>query len=103
MIIYGSKSSHVNSASLRDVSCPHCETVGQMGMSVFSSYAHIFWIPLFPYSKKVYASCNHCKAGYELKEMPPELMNRCITFRNAHKSPLWQFAGLIAIGIVIIF
>ena len=102
MIIYGSKSSHLNSTSLEDATCPNCESVGQMFMSVYSNYAHVFWIPFFPFSKKVYASCNHCKATYTLNELPPELKDRCYTFQKSQKKPLWQFAGLAGIILCII-
>ena len=102
MIIYGSKSSHVNSALLGDATCPHCETTGQMVMSVFSNYAHVFWIPLFPLTKKVVATCNHCKAFYELKDMPPEIKDQCYTYKKAQKKPLWQFLGLAGIAFLIV-
>ena len=102
MIIYGSKSSHVNTASLEDATCPHCDTTGQMEMSVYSDYAHIFWIPMLPFSKKVIASCRHCKAAYDLKEMPPELKDRCYTYQKSQKSPLWQYLGLAVIAFFII-
>jgi len=103
MIIYGSRSSHVKSAFLDDAVCPSCETAGQMVMSTFARYAHVFWIPLFPLSKKVYANCNHCKAEFELSDMPPDLRNQCVKFRKAQKFPIWHFSGLIAVCLFILY
>ena len=103
IIFYGSKSSHVKSAYLDDAVCPSCETSGQMVMSVFAFYAHVFWIPLFPLYKKVYANCNHCQAAYELKEMPQDLRDQCVKFRRGQRFPIWHFAGLIAICLIILF
>ena len=103
IIFYGAKSSHVKSAFLDDAVCPSCDTAGQMVMSVFANYAHVFWIPLFPLYKKVYAHCNHCNAEYELKEMPPDLRNQCVKFRRAQRFPIWHFPGVIAICLVILY
>ena len=102
MIISGSKSSHLKSASLEGASCPHCNTTGQMIMSVYSKYVHIFWIPVLPLSKKVYAKCNHCKANYELNELPPEIKQRCYLFGLGQKYPLRHFFGLIGMGVCVI-
>ena len=103
IIFYGSKSSHLKSAFLDDAVCPSCETAGQMVMSVFAFYAHVFWIPLFPLYKKVYANCNHCNAEYELKEMSPDLRTQCVKFRKAQKFPIWHFLGVAAVCLFIIF
>ena len=103
IIFYGSKSSHVKSAVLDDAVCPSCENEGQMVISVFAFYAHVFWIPLFPLYKKVYANCTHCNAEYELKEMPPDLRNQCVKFRKAQKFPIWHFSGVIAVCLFILY
>jgi len=103
IFFYGTRSSHVKSEPLDYAVCPSCETEGELIMSTYSRYAHVFWIPLFPMSKKVYASCNHCKTTLELPDMTPDLKSQCIKFRKAQKFPVWQFFGVAAICILIIF
>ena len=103
IIFYGAKSSHIKSEYSDDGVCLACDTPGQMIMSVFANYAHVFWIPLFPLYKKVFANCNHCNAVFELKEMPPDLRNQCVKFRKAQKFPVWHFAGVIAVIVFILY
>jgi hypothetical protein len=103
IIFYGSKSSHVKSEYSEDGVCPSCETSGQMIMSTYSIYAHVFWIPLFPLYKKVYATCNECESVYELNEMPPDLRAQCVKFRRAQRFPIWNFAGVIAVTLIIAY
>jgi hypothetical protein len=103
IIFYGTKSSHVKSESSEVGVCPSCETYGQMITSVYANYAHVFWIPLFPLYKKVYATCEHCETVFELNEMAPDLRNQCVKFRRRQRFPLWHFTGIITVCCVILF
>ncbi|GAB2966962.1 hypothetical protein GCM10027048_42000 [Hymenobacter coalescens] len=72
MIIYGTNGSHVRTEPLPGTACPACRAPDQMQASLFSRYAHIYWIPLLPYSKPAVAECLHCRGNWELGELPPE-------------------------------
>jgi len=67
MIIYGTNGAHVRTAPLPGVACPSCATSDALQLSVFSRYAHIYWIPLFPYSKPTVAQYGHCQQAWEEK------------------------------------
>lgn len=94
MIIYGTNGAHVRTAPLPDAACPGCATSGTLQLSVFSRYAHIYWIPLFPYSKPAVLQCGHCQQAWEEKHVPSELREPARTLRKETRAPLWHWSGL---------
>ena len=59
MIVYGWNSKNVKNFDLPNSKCDQCGATGKKG-SIHYRYAHIFWIPLFPYKKVAATQCNHC-------------------------------------------
>lgn len=103
MIIYGSKAVHLKTASSKTATCPSCGTQGSLTFSVFRKHAHIFWIPLFPIGKKGVSQCQHCKNVLETKEMPEPIKREYENLKSETKGPIWQFAGLGLIAILIVW
>lgn len=103
MIIYGSKAVHLKTASSKTATCPSCGTQGSLTFSVFRKHAHIFWIPLFPIGKKGVSQCQHCKNVLEMKEMPEPIKREYENLKSETKGPIWQFAGLGLIAILIVW
>lgn len=103
MIIYGSRAVHLKSAESKLAICPSCKTQGSLIFSVFRKHVHVFWIPLFPIGKKGVSQCQHCKSTLETKEMPEPIKREYDNFKNEANGPLWQFAGLGLIAILIIW
>ena len=68
MIIFGTKASNIGSFDVPKSKCEYCELESTQRISVFGKYAHIFWIPIFPTSKKAIAECTHCKRTIEQKD-----------------------------------
>ncbi len=101
MIIYGSKAVHLKTEISKTATCPSCGTQGSMTFSVFRKHAHIFWIPLFPIGKKGVSQCQHCKNVLETKEMPEPIKREHENLKSETKGPIWQFAGLGLIAILI--
>ena len=101
MIIYGSKAVHLKTAQSKTATCPSCGTQGSLTISVFRKHAHVFWIPLFPIGKKGVSQCQHCKNILETKEMPEPIKRECENLKNESKGPIWQFAGLVVIAVLI--
>ncbi|WP_299435725.1 zinc-ribbon domain-containing protein [uncultured Aquimarina sp.] len=99
MIIYGSRAVHIKSEQSKTAICPSCSTQGSLTLSVFRRHAHIFWIPLFPIGKKGISQCQHCKNVLKTKEMPEPIRREYDILKNKTKGPIWQFAGL---GILIV-
>jgi hypothetical protein len=101
MIFYGTNGSHVRTAPLPGVACPNCATPDSLNASVFSRYAHIYWIPLFPYSKPIVAQCSHCQQAWEEKAMPAEIKAPAKALKQDTRSPLLHWAGLGVIAVLI--
>ena len=101
MIIYGTKAVHLNSARAESVLCTNCSTKGSIIISVFRQHAHIFWIPLFPIGKKGVSQCANCKNTYTSSEMPQSIKAEYNKIKGDVKGPIWQFAGLVIIAIVV--
>ncbi len=103
MIIYGTKSVHLKTQQPPTLVCPSCASQGTTAISVFRKHAHIFWIPLFPIGKKGISQCQHCSMVLWAKEMPEQIKRACFNLKKESKGPLWQFSGLVLIGIFIVF
>lgn len=104
MLIYGSNATHVESVEIDSLACPDCNTKGSIVLSVFSKYAHLFWIPTFPIGKKGAAECQHCKKIMDPKEMPEDLKFEYDNLKSEAQTPPWHFTGLaLIVGFIIWF
>lgn len=103
MIFYGTRATNIKNGQIRNVTCPNCETNTSMTYSVFGKYAHIYWIPLFPYKKVGVTECNECKKTFEFKELPAEIQTKLTREKenNPPKYPIWYFSGLFIIVLLI--
>jgi hypothetical protein len=103
MIIYGTRATHQKSIILERENCTHCNTKGTVLLSVFAKYAHVFWIPFFPLGRRAVSQCQHCKHVLETSQMPQDYKNYYETIKAEIKVPIWQFAGLAVVALIIIF
>ena len=100
MIFYGTKGSNLFNGKIINTNCSHCNEVATMTYSVFAKYAHIYWIPVFPYKKLTFVECNNCKMTFEQKEFSGEITTKLEREKekNGKKMfPLWMFSGAIII------
>ncbi|GAA4035655.1 hypothetical protein GCM10022409_20480 [Hymenobacter glaciei] len=100
MIIYGSKGSHLRTAPLAGTSCPACNTPEAMKASVYARYAHVYWIPLFPFSKAAMAQCDHCQQAWEEKSLPTQLQPVVRELKKSTRFPLWTWAGVAVFAVI---
>jgi len=100
MIIFGTGSRVLSSSKLADADCPAC---GQKALSahVYSKYFDLFWIPVFPYSKKAVIECSHCKFTGEEKEIPMMALGDVIELKQRTKTPAWLFVGSFLLAALI--
>ena len=94
MIIYGTKGAHVRTAPLPASNCPACATFGSVKTSIFSRYAHVYFIPFFPFSKAAVTQCDHCQQAWEEKTLPTELHPAVRDIKKSTRFPLWSWAGI---------
>ena len=95
MIIYGTKPVHLKTTKFPRATCTNCNTQGSLKFSIYSSHFHIFWIPIFPYGKKGFSECEHCKQGLKLKKMPESYKREYDKLKDEVRTPVWQFSGLV--------
>ena len=101
MIIYGTRATHLKSVQLPNETCPNCNTKGSMVMSVFSRYAHIFWLPTFPVGRRGGSQCTNCQQVLEPKQMPTFLKLQYDQLIGQTKIPLWSWSGLaLIVGLI---
>lgn len=99
MIFYGTRASTLKNGQIINVDCPNCNTNSTMTYSVFGKYAHVYWIPLFPFEKITAAECNSCKKTYLYKELPQSIQTKLDREKEKHgiKLPIWMFSGVFLI------
>ena len=101
-MIYGYRATQTGQFLVHNTICQHCDMTEPQRVSVYSKYAHILWIPLFPFSKVKVAECTSCLRTIKGKEFPSDLRAQADEKLRAVKNPKWQFAGLFIIGALIL-
>lgn len=102
MIIYGWKSTGIGQAQIPEP-CPNCSTENSVQMHVFKKYAHVFWIPLFPFGNTAVTECDHCKQVLRKNEFPAQFKERYERVKAEAKNPIWTWSGLGLLAVLIIF
>lgn len=103
MIFYGTRASNLHNGKINHVTCPNCEKETSMTYSVFGKYAHVYWIPFFPYSKVSITECDSCKRTFEATELPDSIRQKLKVENERHsiKYPIWFFSGLFIIAALV--
>lgn len=98
MIFFGTKGKVIAGEQMLGTQCPDC------GNSQFTSfgilrYFHLYWIPVFPTSKKIGMECANCKQTLMDNDVPAHLADqiRSGVFTAGRMLPM--FSGLIILAI----
>jgi len=70
---------------------------------LLTSAFSIFWIPLFPIGRLGISQCQHCKQVLEDGSMSNDLKRAYNNLKAETKAPIWQFAGLGLIAVIVAF
>ncbi|MBC7774464.1 MAG: zinc-ribbon domain-containing protein [Phycisphaerae bacterium] len=103
MFVFGKKDTTLRSERMFGKKCPNCSAAGTTEMRVLAQYVHFYWIPFFPLSKKGVSQCEQCKQKLEFKDMPSSFQMEYEAMRDEVKAPIWHFAGLGALAILLAF
>ena len=103
MIIYGTNGTLVRTAPLPGVACPFCTTADTLKFSLYGRYAHIYWIPLFPYSRPAVVQCSHCQQAWDGKTLPAALQNPVRALKKQTRIPLWHWSGIALAGVALVW
>lgn len=101
MIIYGrSGAKNVQTKSIPHISCPSCEA-DMLEASIYSTYAHVYWIPLFSLGKKSFVQCCNCGKEFSKKERPVQAENKILELKSQYRIPVWHFAGVFLLAFMV--
>lgn len=100
MIIYGTGTKNLGTKRIPGVKSPYDETQDIEIIGV-AKYAHIFWIPLFPYSKKVYPYCPSSQIEIHKNDIPQRTVDKIKEVKKTMKTPVYLYAGLIILALLI--
>ena len=92
MIIYGWNNRVIKESSFDKLACPHCENENAK-IKVVGFYFHIFWIPLFPYKKKLFYECDHCKHTVEDANLADQFKEVLGKLKQSVKFPKYMYSG----------
>lgn len=98
MLIFGKQASKIGTVKLFNTKCNYCENKDTQIVSIYSKYAHLFWIPMFPIGEVLVVECNHCKKTVSKNEITKEILNAYELEKNNVKKPLWLWSGLLILG-----
>ena len=100
MIIYGTNGKHYATHELPATPCPVCQAPNALRVDLVSRYAHVYWIPFFPYQKIAVTQCANCQAAWTEKELTPDLAPAVRATKKQSRAPFWNWAGLLLIAAV---
>jgi len=100
MIIYGTRGTLLATTTIFE-DCVGCKAKNSVQMFVYQQHAHIFWIPTFPIGKTGATQCMQCQLVFKKKEFSPSLKSHYEHLKSNQRTPLWTFAGLGIIAILI--
>ncbi len=101
MIVYGTGSKDLGEQFIPNETCPHCGAHNKIHIHGIARYFDVFWIPIFPFSKKVITICHSCEKEIEKKDASFSLIDKIGLEKSSFSLPIYLFSGLILIGLAI--
>lgn len=104
IFFFGSRANRIRQRRLVNTTCPYCQTQDSFVSTTFGSYAHFFWVPIFPLGKTTVAECSHCKKTYSKDEFSDQMLRSLEKEDeiNPSKRPIWHGCGcLIIVGFIL--
>ncbi|OEK02234.1 hypothetical protein BFP97_12220 [Roseivirga sp. 4D4] len=96
MVIYGWNTKVLKDAPFAGHQCTNCGHESAH-IIVSASYAHIFWIPVFPYKKVLHLVCDNCQHANKPKEVSPEVRALAKGLKSSVRFPFYMFSGVAII------
>lgn len=97
MIIYGTGSKNLGEVKISNERCPSCNEQNNIHIHGIVKYFTFFWIPIFPYNKKIIPICHSCDVEISKKQISPSLKDKISLEKSKFSIPFHLFIGLIII------
>lgn len=101
MIVYGTGGKELGEKLITNEKCPHCGEINKIYLHGFSRYVHLFWIPIFPYSKKTISICHNCENEIPKEQASASLLDKISLEKSSFKIPFYHFSGIILIALAV--
>ncbi|MDP2089891.1 MAG: hypothetical protein Q8J84_10885 [Flavobacteriaceae bacterium] len=85
------------------ITCPKCQKTATITLKILGDYGHLFQIPFISKGKRGESKCSHCQQVLPHQEMQHDLKLAYFELKETAKIPIWFFAGLIAIKVLVIY
>ena len=102
MLIYGTKEAHVGLDECL-VKCPSCETNSWADVQVVAKYLHIYWLPLFPYSKEAHVVCKKCGLARYGRSFDADLVGNYREIKYKFRYPWQTYIGAAAVTLLLMW
>ena len=102
MITYGTNTKRLSKKRIPGEKCPSCESKDVYVIGLVK-YTHIFWIPIFPYSKKVKPVCANCNLEINKKDIPQRMIDKISSEKKIYKIPFHLYSGAVIIASLIYY
>ncbi len=101
MIVYGTGGKKLGEVKILNEKCPHCEEYNNVYLHGIARYFHVFWIPIFPFNKKMLTVCHACDSEIKKKERSQSLKDKITLEKGNFKTPIYLFIGLaLIVGLI---
>jgi hypothetical protein len=100
MIVYGTGTKKLGTKRIPGEKSPHDETK-DIEITGIAKYAHVFWVPLFPYAKKVYAYCPSTQFEIDQSLLSQRATDKIRDAKKTMKIPIYLFSGIVLLALFI--
>ncbi|MDP3353602.1 MAG: hypothetical protein Q8S44_07670 [Flavobacteriaceae bacterium] len=97
------KKSRVLKINNPEIVCVNCKKNNTITLRILGDYGHLFQIPFISKGKRGESKCSHCNQVLPHQEMNNDLKLAYFELKENVKIPIWFFAGLITIKILVIY
>jgi hypothetical protein len=92
-MFYGSRAKELGRTTVPG-ECPSCGTANSVQLHVTQKYAHMMFIPLFPFGRKGMTRCEHCKQTLEGRHLSESSKHVMDAAKELYPTPMWMYFGL---------
>lgn len=99
MLLYtGHKSIQIGTEPIPEFICPYCSSSGTLELQIFSRHAHVYMLPLLPYTKIGMAHCTRCHNNFTISANDTEIYSHYLNKKGKYWPKWWQFSGVFVIA-----
>lgn len=88
---------------LPNIECPNCHDIGEMYITGYTKYFHIYWIPMWNIGKRIKYGCDSCEGKIKTKKVFGVSKEQIQAVKSEIRRPsIWHYTGLMVIGLVVL-